>query len=157
MFSKKNKPSNLEGVRHWTGIYEFDLPYIVDLVKNDEGIIKVYDCNVEMHIGGQENLDQGLIATVIISAKKGGVGITNFIEEITTLIQNGYIDKVVIPTYGPIHDRVRWIERNYYPEETFQTVSLKWNEGINSYEKPSWDNLSDDDWVLQKTKLLPYA
>jgi len=118
-------------------------------------MVKVYNCDVEMHIGGQENLNDGLIASVIISAKKGGVGTTNYIEDIATLVKNGYIDNVVIPKHGPIHDRIRWVERNYYPNENFDIVTLDWNSKEERYQNPKWKPLQED-WILKAHKLQPY-
>lgn len=146
----------MDSVHLWPGIYKFELPYLsFHNVRDDEGLVKVYNCDVEMHVGNQKDLDQSLIATVIISAKKDGVGTTNFIEDIATIIQNEYLDKVIIPKYGPIYDRIRWVERNYYPSETFQVVSLGWDAELNKYSDPKWNTLKDD-WIIKENKLPPY-
>lgn len=153
---KKDKPSNLDEVHHWTGIYKFELPYMSGHYVSDEnGEVKVYTCDVEIHIGGSNNLEQKRIATVIISAQKNGVGTTNFIENIATLIKTGYIEEVVRPKNGPIHDRIRWVERNYYPKENFKMVSLEWDAKSSRYIRPSWEIL-DNDWILEKHKLNSY-
>ncbi|MET3657803.1 hypothetical protein [Sporosarcina psychrophila] len=156
IFKRKQELSNLDSVHLWPGIYKFELPYLTGHnVRDNDGLVKVSNCDVEMHIGDQNNLDQHLIATVIISAKKGGVGTTNFIEHIATLIKTGYIDQVVLPKYGAIYDRIRWVERNYYPDEIYQVVSLEWNSELNHYSNPKWINL-ENDWILKENKLKPY-
>lgn len=155
MFGAK-KPSNLESVHHWPGIYKFELPYTIHHnVADEEGLVKVYKCDVEMHIGGEKNLNQHLIATVIISAQKTGVGTTNHIENIATLVKRGYLDEVVRPNNGAIHNRIRWIERNHYPSENFAVVSLEWDLNIRKYIRPSWEEI-ENDWILQDHKLNSY-
>jgi hypothetical protein len=118
--------------------------------------VRVYNCDIEMHIGGQNNLDNNLIATVIIGARKHGVGVTNFFEDIAKLVKEGYLDKVVIPKHGPIHDRIRWIERNHYPRENYEIVSLAWDSKAQRYHTPNWSKLDEKDWIYKNNKMEPY-
>lgn len=150
------KPSNLDGIHHWPGIYKFVLPYTVQNVPLSDGLVPVYTCDVEMHIGGHDNLSDELIATVIIGARKEGVGVTNFIEEIAKLVKEGYLDKIVKPANGPIHNRIRWIERNYYPLERYQVVTLEWDSENKIYHSPSWVKLLESDWILINNRMAAY-
>ncbi len=110
-----------------------------------------------MHIGGEQNLNNMLIATVIVGATKGGVGVTNFIEDIAKLVKQGYLDKVVKPAHGPIHNRIRWIERNYYPSEIYHIVTLEWDDKNQKYYNPSWQNLDKKDWIFKSHRMVPYT
>lgn len=108
-----------------------------------------------MHIGGQDNLDHSLIATIIIGAIKDSTGNSNYFEDIATLVKNGYFDEVVKPKFGPIHDRIRWIERNHYPEERFHQVLLEWDSKLNKYFKYKCEIIKSD-WILERNKMQPY-
>lgn len=109
-----------------------------------------------MHIGDQRDLDNGFIASIIISAKKKGVGTTNFIEHLATTIKKEFIDGVVRPQNGSVHGHIRWIERNHYPKENFQLVKLEWDEKEQSYHTPKWLGIDENDWILTNHRLNPY-
>lgn len=149
---------NKESIISHPGIYKFELPYLTDhLVPLESGIVPVYNCDVEIHVGDQRDLNNGFLATVIIGAQKDGVGTTNFLEEIATMVFNNYINQKSIRFENiSLHDKVRWIERNYYPEERFDLVQFDWNEKEFRYDNPDWYKLSEEDWILQNHRLKPY-
>jgi hypothetical protein len=153
----KKKTDTLINVHFYPGIYKFELPYLANYnVPDDKGIVPVYNCDVEIHIGDQRDLDNKYLASVFISAKKGGVGTTNFIEDLATKIQKMFIDELTHPENGPIHKHIRWIERNFYPNENYKLVNLTWDEKAQKYYNPQWHQIDDMDWIMNNHQLAPY-
>ncbi|WP_047980639.1 hypothetical protein [Ornithinibacillus contaminans] len=154
MFGNKK----IESITTHSGIYKFELPYLTDnLVPRENGIVPVYNCDIEIHVGNQKDLDNGFLATVIISANSDGVGNTNFVEDIATMVLNNYIDKKSIRAeHTTLYDKIRWIERNHYPKERFDLVNFEWHKEEARYIDPDWYKLAEDDWILENHRLQPY-
>lgn len=153
MFKKEKQ----DDVLMHNGIIKAKMPYIVGHPVSDEnGNIKVHHCDVEIHIGNQNDLKIGYLATVIISARKDGIGVTNFIERLAKQTVELFLNHVILSRLGTPVDKIRWIERNYYPNENFHIVKLEWNEKNQFFTNPKWENLNDEDWILKENKLDPY-
>jgi|APAga8741244001_1050109.scaffolds.fasta_scaffold19389_3 hypothetical protein len=153
MFKKKEQ----DDILFHKGIIKAKMPYSMSQPVADENDnIKVYYCDVELHIGNQNDLKNGYLATAIISARKDGIGVTNFIERLADQTVNLFLNNVIISRLGTPVDKIRWIERNYYPSENFQVVKLEWNEKYNYFTNPKWEHLNEGDWILKDHRLEDY-
>jgi hypothetical protein len=144
LFNKKNK--NEEIVIHHQGTYKFDFPFLTsNLVPNEDNIVPIYYCDVEIHVGEQLDLDEGIIATVIIRPK-GNVGMSNFTQDIATNIRKSLFKSIFIChnlnyLNKYISKSMRWLE-NYAdsnslpansPTGNWTEVILEWNENKDEY------------------------
>lgn len=152
----KNLFKGKEAKGHWyhPGIYKFKLPFLnhTYLVKDESELVPVYYCNIEIIVGNDKDLSNGIVATVIIEAinEKGvNIGVTNYIEHIATTVKKSFLDAIFHSgSYGDHkleHHEIRWIER--YPEEYTPGVTLRdsevkmvWDDQYLSYIKPEWFN-----------------
>lgn len=133
------------------GKYLFQLPYIaVHNPSSETGIVPVFYCDVEMHVGNEIDLNNGYHATVIITARNNGVGITNHIERLATMVNSGYVKDVVSGNSNLIAERIRWIERTFIPEERNHLVNLRWDKSIKKYKDPDWTELPLSDWIFNQ-------
>ncbi|WP_430510719.1 hypothetical protein [Gottfriedia solisilvae] len=157
MFNKKSNTNNGVGIHFHPGIFKFKLPYLVDghFPLNEGGLAPIYYCDLEFHVGDQRDLDNGILITVIISAIPGGIGVTNFIENLATLIIP-YLDQVNYGETTNILERIRFIERVYYPEENYSLVSLTWDKKNHKFTEPKWSQLPLFDWIIEGNTLEKY-
>jgi len=142
-----------------SGIYQFELPYFAfHVVPNDEGMVRPYYCDVEIHVGNENDLKNGYLATVIIGVNesKGAAGVTNFIDELSTIIRNSYIPYGIKGDYDTVSKKIRWIERNYFPSENFQIVELEWDKYDKKYHSPKRNRI-EGDWIINEMRLEPYT
>lgn len=132
------------------GIYQFELPFLTASFATDENdLVMIKYCDVEIHVGRNKSP----LVTVLISTKKEGMSPTNFIENVVDVIFKGYLSQIVID--GLNVEDVRWIQREYYPEERFHEIRMKWNKNQNHFYHPNWIQL-EDDWIVKEHKLSKY-
>lgn len=138
------------------GIYKFNYPYLRnDLVAIDNGLIPIDTCNVEIHVGDQRDLDQGVLISVIIETLENTVGVKQYIEDIATSIKQAYIDYKIV-TNKNVEDTVkviRFIEKEYFPKEAFKLVTFDYERDSNSYNNPKWQSITNEDWIIHNNKL----
>ncbi|WP_342573695.1 hypothetical protein MHH37_15600 [Solibacillus sp. FSL K6-1781] len=132
------------------GIYQFELPFLTaSFVPDENDLVMIKYCDVEIHVGRNKSP----LITVLISTKKEGMSPTNFIENVVDVILKGYLPQIVID--GINKADIRWIQREYYPEERFHEVQMKWNKNQNRFCYPNWVQL-EDDWIMKEHKLVKY-
>lgn len=137
---------------HYPGIYQMQVPYIVDQhIPDKNGVIPTKKCDVEIHVGGKNN--GNYLCTVIISTIKGEMSPTNYIQDVVSIIYNEYLPRLI--TTSELYLKVRWIQREYYPEERFNEVNFKWDNKSKRLIDPSWFPITDD-WIITNHKLPKY-
>ncbi|MGC6589070.1 hypothetical protein ACPV3A_29515 [Paenibacillus sp. Dod16] len=133
------------------GIYRFKWPYLTGhLVPNDAGDVTVYDCDVEMRVGQEEDLQEGKLITIIITSYSPP-GIQSSIERIATKIRLAFFgdifherhwEKAVVP-----EEQIRWIEQHLFSKGSLPgdtsldqslEVTMQWDDKKHSYNQPSW-------------------
>ena len=148
--------SNMEkAIRFHSGIYKFKIPYLKhDLVPNKDNEVKVYYCDVEMHVGREDDLQEGLLATVVMT---GVDAITNDIEHIATSIYHTMFQNVFythLMKQNQLVNKIKWVEKyepgilSVYPRGHWVDVKLQWNEKQKSYSKPSWYGSPEESWYV---------
>ena len=133
------------------GIYRFKFPYVTGhLVPNDAGEVTVYNCDVEMRVGQEEDLREGKLVTIIITSYSPP-GVQNRIEHIATKIRLTFFDDI----FHELHwekaivseERIRWIEQHLFskgsnPGNTSHDqsleVTMRWDAKKHAYCEPSW-------------------
>lgn len=136
------------------GIYRFQFPYLGPwLSSNDNGTVNVYHCDVEIHVGQEEDMQNGKIATIVITAQNGSIGIQNHIEHLATKIRFAFFDSIfyeqhwkkpVVPEEG-----IRWIERHLFSKQSstmddeVKEVTLQWDAKKYAYHSPTWRSVKN--------------
>ncbi|QQZ64559.1 hypothetical protein JI735_34560 (plasmid) [Paenibacillus sonchi] len=134
-----------------SGIYRFKWPYLTGhLVPNDAGEVTVYDCDVEMRVGQDEDLQEGKLVTIIITSYSPP-GVQNRIEHIATKIRLAFFDHIFHERHyeKPIvpEESIRWIEQHLFskgssPGDTSHDqsleVTMQWDAKKHAYSGPSW-------------------
>ncbi|MGU3472427.1 hypothetical protein ACLBWT_14930 [Paenibacillus sp. D51F] len=140
-------------VRMHSGIYRFKWPYLMGpLIPDDAGNVTVYDCDVEVRVGQDEDLKEGKLATIIITSYSAP-GVQNRIEHIATKIRLAFFDnifhelhweKAIVP-----EEKIRWIEQHLFSKGSMQgdtsldqalEVTMQWDAKKHAYGGPSWKN-----------------
>lgn len=135
------------------GIYRFKWPYVTGhLVPNAAGEVTVYECDVEIRVGQDEDLKEGKFATIIITSCSPP-GVQNSIEHIATKIRLVFFDHIFHERHynKPIvpEDRIRWIEQHLFSKgsksgdtsiDQSQEVTMQWDAKKHAYHSPSWKN-----------------
>lgn len=135
------------------GIYQFQIPfYTASLVPNEDGIVPVKYCDVEMHIGAEN--DESLIATILISTKKEYQSPTNFISQVVDVIYDNYLPLGI--TGENAHKFIRWVQREYYPKENFSEILVDYNSKGDTMNVSFGGKLDENDWIIKGHKLPKY-
>nr|WP_306220676.1 type II toxin-antitoxin system PemK/MazF family toxin [Cohnella sp. WQ 127256] len=142
------------------GVYKFNWPYLCASIAPDEyNNVQIYTCEIEIHVGHEEDLKLDRIATIYVKAIKEGVGITNYFEDISTKIRFSFFDYIF---YEHLLDEdlltnlVRWIE--YYPKEfaprifpqgLYKEVKMDWDNKKKRYQNPKWNEINEEHFVFE--------
>ncbi|WP_336788440.1 hypothetical protein [Paenibacillus sp. MMO-177] len=131
------------------GIYKFQWPYIMNnFVTDDQGEVRVYNCNVEIRVGQEDDMNDGKLVTVVISGTAATPGVQPVITDIATKVRLSFFDSIFIEKHWeksivPEH-RIRWIEQNLFSlnsntvEDEIFEVTMNWDEKRHIYTSPSW-------------------
>ncbi|WP_369354254.1 hypothetical protein [Lysinibacillus capsici] len=150
MFKQKEYAFNLH-----SGIFQFQVPfYLAALVPGKDGVVPVSYCDVEMHIGSKYNNDEDIMATILISTKKGYQSPTNFIEHVISVIYDHYLPIAIIG--DDAHKFIRWVQREDYPQERFSELKIKYNSKGKIASVAFGEILNDDDYIIHNHKLPNY-
>jgi len=148
----KKKEKTEQSIWYHPGLYKFYMPYINHMpVSNDKDQHTVYSCQVEVHVGMQNDMDEGKLATIIIKSDDEGLGVTNYIEDIATKVRLSFFDKIfhedIINSNENILDtRLRWLEyvspqyTSALPDGSLREVHMDWDIREKRYIKPDWTN-----------------
>lgn len=141
----KNK-SNSQVIAHlYPGIYQFELPFFnANLVPNEEGIVKVEKCDIEVHVG---KTHEDLVV-VLISDKEDNISVTNFIESVANVILKEYLPDIIITPN--LFDQVKWVHRQSYPRWTYNKLTFEYSDG--RLISPRWSSI-DNHWIIDANKL----
>lgn len=149
-----NNKKTKESIRFHPGVYKFQIPYLLhDLIANENNEMKVSSCEVEMHVGREDDLKQGTIATIIMTSTTEPM--TNIIEYIATSIYHTMF-RDIFYTYlmekNLLIDRIRWVEKydssvvSFSSNSRCDDVTFQWDEKQQSYYNPSWYQPEEDAW-----------
>lgn len=146
------KRENRVSLNYHPGKYKFYFPYpSFHNVPDDNGFVSIHTCQVELYVGQEIDMNEGYIATIIIRADNGGIGITNFFELIATKVRLSFFDVIfherLDENTNPILHKIRWIQfhsREYAPslfsKDDWLEVKMEWDENSKKYHSPSWKN-----------------
>ncbi|MEY8745683.1 hypothetical protein AB9M62_41280 [Bacillales bacterium AN1005] len=137
------------------GIYRFRWPYIPGpMVRNEEGNVIIYDCDVVMRVGQEEDSKEGKLVTIIITSDRPPC-VQNSIEHIATKIRIAFFDQIFHENHWEksiiSEDRIRWIEQHLFskgsnPGDTSADqsleVTMEWDAKKHLYRDPKWTNTS---------------
>lgn len=128
----------------YPGIYRFKWPYLAaHPVPDEHGEVKIYTCHVEIRVGQEEDLENGILATVIITSYTPP-GVQNFIESIASKVRLAFFDDIfheelLAKKKGIPDDQIRWIEKHRFDDhESILEVRLKWDRKLGRYFSPNW-------------------
>lgn len=138
-------------IRLHSGIYRFKWPYLAGhLVPNDAGEVKVYECDVEIRVGQDDDLREGKLVTIIITSYSPP-GVQNSIEHIATKIRLAFFDRIFYENHWdkPIipEESIRWIEQHLFSKgssvgdtshDQSLEVTMQWDAKKHAYGGPSW-------------------
>lgn len=138
-------------------INHFTWPYLAaHLIRNDQGEVKVYECEVELRVGQEEDMREGKLITVVITSY-APPGVQNFIEQIATKVRISFFDQIFHENHWDIpvipEDSIRWIEQHLFSQgsakdrddstlDTILEVKMKWDAKRHVYSSASWKPIS---------------
>lgn len=152
-----NRSNVEETITFHSGIYKFKIPYLKnDLVPNENNEVKVFHCDIEMYVGREDDIQEGILATVIMT---GIEAVTNNVEHIATSIYHTMFQNVFythLMKQNQLVNKIRWIEKyepgilSVYPNGDWREVKFEWDEKRKSYSNPSWYGSSEESWYVNK-------
>lgn len=135
------------------GIYRFTMPYLGGhLIRNENGEVTVYQCDVELRVGQDEDMREGKLVTVVITSF-APPGVQNYIERIATKIRIGFFDQIFHERHWekPVvpEESIRWIERHLFSQgsaegrgdtslDSILEVKMTWDAKRYAYGGASW-------------------
>ncbi|MEK5586621.1 hypothetical protein MKZ21_30650 [Paenibacillus sp. FSL P2-0536] len=142
-----------KNLRMHSGIYRFTWPYLgVDLIRDDNGEVKVYQCEVELRVGQEEDMREGKLITVVVTSY-APPGVQSFIENIATKVRIAFFDKIFHENHWdkPVvpEESIRWIEQHLYSQgngegrgdtslDSILEVTMIWDAKRYAYGGASW-------------------